>query len=443
MTGAPDKSSRPPFNAVSRRDVLRGFGAATLGLAFSAVPATAVLAQADHAKVVASGLINPKGFTWSPDGIIYVALADRTGGALRAQVEPIPTSPATAKAATATAAHPTVPGIGSTHAGTQTGSVVKIVDGCAVTVASGFPSATDPNLGWAFGVSAVAFLDGELYALVDGGGVSTQNPDLPNGVYRLNADGTPTLVADLSVWLRANEVAQPHEPLAADGEPFGMIAAGNALWVTESNHEQLLRITRDGTIARVADFSPLGDTVPTGIAAAPDGGVFVGFLSPLPFAAGTAKVMKVAADGTATDVWTKLTAVTGVAVAADGTLYAAELTTGPGSGAKSPFVIPGSGKVVKQTGPSTSEDLATGLSAPTWLAFGPDGDLYVNGPAISAYHGGGMIFRLDPTSNKAIDVTGAAPTTVCSIGMGTQATSTPNPGVSPYRQTGDERGGPR
>jgi hypothetical protein len=378
-------------------------------LVLAAAQAAAPVTAATPPTVVASGLTNPKGFAWSPDGTIYVALADRAGGAARPQVEPVPATPATAAAG----AQPTVPGIGSTHAGTQTGRVVKIVDGCPVTVADGFPSATDPNLGWAFGVSAVAFLDGQLYALVDGGGASTQNADLPNGVYRVNDDGTHTLVADISAWIGANEVSDPHEPLTPDGEPFAMIASNGALWVSESNHEQLLKITPDGTIARVADFSPLGDSVPTGLAPAPDGGLYVGFLSPLPFAAGTAKVMKVDANGNATDAWTGLTTVTAVAVGPDGTLYATELTTGPDSGTNPPFVIPGTGKVVKQTGPSGSAEVATGLSAPTSLAFGADGGLYVGGPAIGAYDGEGMILRLDPSATSA-DVSTVSPAVSCS-----------------------------
>jgi hypothetical protein len=373
-------------------------------LVLAGAQAASPVAAAVQPTVIASGLVNPKGFTWGPDGAMYIALADSAGGGARPQVEPVPATRTTGAAG----AQPTVPGIGSTHAGTRSGSVVKIVNGCPVTVASGFPSATDPNLGWAFGVSAVAFLNGQLYALVDGGGASTQNPNLPNGIYRVNTDGTPTLVADLSAWLRANEVSDPHEPLTPDGEPFAMIAVGDALLVSESNHEQLLRISPDGTIARMIDFSPFGDSVPTGFAPAADGGIYIGFLSPLPFEAGTAKVMKVDAGGHATDVWTGLTAVTAIAVGPDGTLYATELTTGPDSGTKPPFVIPGTGKIVKQTGPSSSVDVVTGLTAPDSLAFGPDGGLYVGGPAIGAYHNEGMILRIDPSATSAVDVSDLA-----------------------------------
>lgn len=378
-------------------------------LVSSLVLASGARAATPTVAVVASGLTNPKGFAWGPDGTLYVAEADHTGLPGGPKVEPVPATPATA----APGAQPTVPGIGVAHAGSTTGAVVRIAGGCPVVVAGGFPSATNPDLGWSLGVAAVAFLGGRLYALVDGGGAATENPDLPNGVYKVNPDGTKTVVADLSAWLRAHEVAQPHPPLTPDGEPFGMVAGTDALWVTESNHEQLLKVTPDGTVTRVADLSTLGDTVPTGLALAPDGGVYVGFLSPLPFAPGTARVMKVDATGKATDVWTGLTTVTGIAVGPDGTLYAAELSTGAGTGQAPPFVVPGSGKVVRQTGPSTSADVATGLSSPTWLAFGPDGGLYVNGPAIGAFHGEGRILRFDAAAPQAVDATGASTTTAC------------------------------
>lgn len=188
---------------------------------------THVAIAANDPTVVASGLINPKGFTWAPDGTIYVALADAAGPP-RAQTEPVPATPAADASA---GAQPTVPGVGEAHAGSQSASVVMIENGCPVTVATGFPSATDPNLGWAFGASAVAFLDDQLYVLVDGGGTSTMNDALPNGVYLVQADGTFSLVADLSAWFRANPVAEPHEPITPDGEPFAMVAHDGALWV--------------------------------------------------------------------------------------------------------------------------------------------------------------------------------------------------------------------
>jgi hypothetical protein len=103
-------------------------------------------------------------------------------------------------------------------------------------------------------------------------------------------------------------------------------------------------------------------------------------------------VIHVAPDGTVTTVWTGLTAVTGLAVGPDGTLYAAELSTG--NLPQPPFLVPGSGRIVRQTGPASSDDVATGLTFPIALRFGPDGVLDVALPAIGASQGQGVIAQL-------------------------------------------------
>ena len=171
----------------------------------------------------------------------------------------------------------------------------------------------------------------------------------------------------------------------------------------------------DGTVTRVVDLSEQ-HRVPTGLAAAPQGGVYVGFLTPVPYPDGTSRVIHVAPDGTVTEVWTGLTAVTGVAVGPDGTLYASEMSTG--NLEEPPFAVPGSGRIVHQTGPDSSEDVATGLMFPIALAFGPDGALYVSMPAFGADSGEGTISRIDLTGSTGE----AAPTTACSpVGAATPA----------------------
>ena len=91
--------------------------------------------------------------------------------------------------------------------------------------------------------------------------------------------------------------------------------------------------------------------------------------------------------------------MTGVAVGPDGTLYASEMSTG--NLEEPPFAVPGSGRIVHQTGPDSSEDVATGLMFPIGLAFGPDGGLYVAMPAFGADSGGGTISRIDLTGTAA------------------------------------------
>ena len=80
----------------------------------------------------------------------------------------------------------------------------------------------------------------------------------------------------------------------------------------------------------------------------------------------------------------------------DGALYASELSTGNAAG--DPFYRPNAGKVVRQTGPSGQAEVATGPNYPVHLGFGPDGALYVGGPAIGSNGGEGTVLRIDSTA---------------------------------------------
>jgi DNA-binding beta-propeller fold protein YncE len=186
-------------------------------------------------------------------------------------------------------------------------------------------------------------------------------------------------------------------------------ADGSAFWVVESNQGQLLRITPAGAVTRVADLS-VGHPVPTGIAPAPDGGVYVGNLAPFPFLDGTAKVLHIAPDGTVSDHWTGLTAVVALAVGPDDALYALELVTG--SIDEDPFILPATGRIVRQTGPATLAVVAEGLTFPIGLEVGPDGALYVSLPALGGAPGQGTIARLDlerPATSSAAATPMTAP----------------------------------
>lgn len=325
-------------------------------------------------EVVASGLTNPRGITWDADGALIVALAGSGGS-----------TPATEDAPTTQAIGPFLGG--------PSGAVARIGDdGCPVLLAGNLPS-TLSGFGDVLGVEDVAFLGGQLYAAVDGGGPVHGNPDAPSGVYRILDDGTTELVADLSAWVRANPVAAIPGDLDPDAAGYSLIAdeAAGLLWVVDPNSGQMLSVTPDGVVTRIADLSE-GHVVPTRMAADPNGGVWVGSLTSVPFPDGAAKVMHVAPDGTVEDVWTGLTTVVDVAVGEDGTLYALELSIGNLS--EPPFLNPGSGRIVRQTGPDTLEVVADGLMLPVSLEYGSDGAMYVSMPAIGANNGEGMIVRL-------------------------------------------------
>lgn len=339
------------------------------------------------ATVVAGGLTNPRGMTWGADGTLYVALAG-SGGSTPGQLE-------------------TPPG---PFLGGPTGAVVRIENGCPVPVVTGLPSTLD-STGGVTGVADVAILGGQLYGLVAPGTEVTGNPGTTNGVYQINADGTAVLIADYSAWVHENPPAvSPPEGFPNPGNPFAMVAGEDRLWVVDSVNGLVVTVTPAGEITLAADLSA-DHPVPTGIALAPEGGVYVGTLTAAPFSSGAAKVVQIAPDGAVTDVWTGLTMVTGVVVDASGTLSATEMSTG--NTEQPPVLVPGSGRVVRQTGPDQAEPVATGMLFPIALDVGPDGALYVALPAVGADAGGGMIIRLAATGNAASPVAGAAAAPTC------------------------------
>lgn len=229
--------------------------------------------------------------------------------------------------------------------GCATAAVAQIENGCPVAVATGLSSA-EAAIGEVLGADDVAFLGGELYVGVDGGGAVHGNPDQPSGVYRVDQDGTFEVVADLSAWVRANPVTERSGDYDPDAGAYLLVTDDDAglLWIVEPNSGQILTATSDGTVTRVANLSA-GHLVPSALALAPEGGVYVGNLTALSYTDGTAKVIHVAPDGTETDVWTGLTTVIDIAVGPDGTLYASELSTD--NLEEPPFMVPGSGRVVR------------------------------------------------------------------------------------------------
>ncbi len=333
-------------------------------------------AQEDDAAVavVATDLANPRGFTWDDDDELLVALAG-TGGddPAQGQVQPPPSGPWT---------------------GGLTAGLVQVDNDCSATsVIEGLPSAVDAT-GSVIGAADVASFGGTTYVLVTGGGEGHGNQGVANGIYAVTADGGSELFVDLSAWFAAYSVENVRETnFDPEGSFYNLVVGeDDRLWVSESNSAQVLAISPSGEIERVADLSA-ENVVPTGLAPAPDGGVYVAYLSSVPYTDGTAKVVQVSPDGDVSDVWTDLTMVTSVAVGEDGALYAAEMSTE--NTADPPYVRPNSGRVVRQSGPDSSEEIAVGLPYPVSIDFGPDDALYVSFPGLAGETTGGII-RIQP-----------------------------------------------
>jgi hypothetical protein len=123
--------------------------------------------------------------------------------------------------------------------------------------------------------------------------------------------------------------------------------------------------------------------------------------------------------------------VTAVAVGLDGTLYATEMSTG--NLEQPPFLVPGTGRLVRQTGPDSAEAVVSGVMLPIALAVGPDHAFYVALPALGADQGEGVIARFAPAEATASPMASPAATSTCppipSTGPAPHSEGTP--GASP------------
>jgi hypothetical protein len=364
--------------------------AAVVGLL---LPELSVAQQPNTFTVVATGLEAPRGLRFGPDGDLYVAEAglggSRSTAGLCRQVPGPPPGP---------------------YTGGDTGRISKIGAGGKVsTVASGFPSAQDAE-GDLLGVADVAFLDGNLYALLAAGGCSHGNPDSPSGIAWVDrGSGKWRLIANIGAWLKTHpakfESLDDFEP---DGTLYSMIAKDGVLYTVEPNHGQLLAVTPHGTIRQVIDISASqGHIVPTSVAER-SGVFYVGNLNLFPIDPQWARVQAIARGEGEDDVHfapgfspgsgyhivsskAGFTTVVAVDFGPDGLLYALELSDAAG------FPTLGAGKVVRVRHSGEIEDVVTQLNVPTGMTFGPDGRLYVSdfGAAPAPVLSVGRILRFD------------------------------------------------
>lgn len=371
------------------------------------VVAGAPPAQVD---VVASGLFNPRGVEIGADGTIYVAEAGAGGETLaEALVE----------------GEPGWVCVGASGGVTRVdarGNVSRL--GGLPSMAAAGENADGPTCE-GIGFGAVGPHDvavdgrGTLAVTLGLGGNLDTRAGLPGDaatrmgtLERLLPNGRSRALADLAAY----EEEQNPDGEVPDSNPYGVafLADGSRL-VVDAGGNDLLRVQPNGDVATLAAFGRnLGTTVPAlscgpipgfpppGVpipaqavpttVAVHDGYAYVGFLGGFPFTPGMTRIDRVdLATGAVTTVADGLTAVVGLDVAADGTIFAVEIAAaGLLEGEICGNLV---GRLVRIVdGDVTEVPLSQPLIAPGGVAVGDDGTVYVSNGSI--FPGGGSLVAI-------------------------------------------------
>ena len=323
--------------------------------------------------VFATGFNNPRGLKFGPDCHLYVAEAGLGGTRNTEEICP-DIQPG--------------PEAGGPFLGSPTGGRISRVNsnGVRTTVTDKLPS-TVSQFGDVLGVTDVAFIGHNLYALL-WAGCSHGVPEVPNGIVRINLDGTHTVIADIGAWQVDHPVVNRGLDFEPEGNPNSMITVDNTFYVVEANQGQLLKVTLDGTVSRIIDISASqGHVVPT-VADYHHGNFYVGNLSVFPLVDGSSKIFKITPEGEISVEATGFSAIDGLVIDKRNRIYVLEISTG------NDFPTPETGRIVRLNKNGSKDVIASGLSNPSAMTLGPDENLYVSHWGFGAAEGGGQVLKV-------------------------------------------------
>lgn len=367
QTGAA-RYARGSVHVPGRSWALAARAAAVVALLVLMLPAgyeNAGAASATTVEVYASGLVNPKGMAFGPDGTLYIAESGAPGDVMA----PLPVNYG-----------------GEGPIGTNARISRVRPGGQREDVVTGLP-----NIGLYGGVemlgaAGVAVLNGQMYEVA--AGHMTVSPLLS----RFTDDGQLTTVADLGKFNDANPPpAETNGDAVPMGNPFDLIPWHGKLYITDGNYNRVVEATTDGQL-RIVMAAP-DDPTTTGGAVGPDDALYICQFGNAPYTPGSSRVDRIAADGTVTQGYlTNLTTPIDVAFASDGTMYLLRYAAEFSAEKKRYVAFGGEVERVNQNGSTTS--VVTNLVFPTHMIFGPDGALYVTNYGNESNDGQGQVLRV-------------------------------------------------
>lgn len=344
-------------------------------LAVVATLAAATASAAPHVTVVATGLSNPRGLAFAPNGELYVAEVGRGGNG----------------ACIPSADSPVLRCYGDSGALTRVDPTGNLAP---VRVVTGLPSMAPLNGGFTSnGPVDVEFFGMQAFVLLGWGG----DPALRAGlgpqshlfgtVIRVLPNRSFKLVADiLANEARSNPAGGPY-----DSNPYGLDALPGRLVVADAGANALVDacghpncVDSAATLAVLPRTAQNLEPVPTSVKLGPDGWLYAGQLTGGPFFAGASKVYRLPPGGGTAEAYVSgLTAVVDIAFDQAGALYVLEFAKG--FDPSNPQLGPGLdiGRLKRKAPGQPVETLLDNLSFPGGLTIGPDGDVYITIDAAS------------------------------------------------------------
>ena len=326
------------------------------------VPVTPALPPAPENAILA-GLNFPRGIAYDADGNLYVAEAG-LGGTELLMKSPVPDFP-------------------DLTGGLTSRITVLNADGTQWVPLPNLFSTGSPDAETG-GASAVAVHGNSLWVAFAGTG-SVPSPLYANAVVEI----------DMTTWriltwidLYGNEMTNNPdgaEPLDANVNDIAFSPDGT-LFIMDTGANTLFTWTPEEGLTPFLVWPD--NPVPTSVAFAANGDVYVGFLGE-GLAPGAGKIEHWSADGTTLiETFGGLTTITDIAFGADGNLYAVSLIQ---FGEQGP--VPGSGSVI-QVGANGVTVVADALPQPYSLAQAPDGSWAVSVNTVFAPPGSGAVVRV-------------------------------------------------